>query len=895
MMPPLPLTLVHPNRETAAVSAGWLASGDPLEWLREVAHARAQGCHLAIYPVAASLADPRAIGVFLLPRGGEVPAFRARVMPLVEILPGIHGPQDAGVSAGLLPNEISFIFPYPLHFFHPSVGVVGFDPKDELSPAKLLRAGESPARQWNRAVPAPEAPPALTGIRVIVPDAVENLLEDVGREIGDKSGKLPDEKKSIVGKLGTLGAGLLGGGVLGVDWIWGKLTGGSTGPEGKGSITRWAEENWEKLTEGRQSEIERLMKLMEDDPDLGLRYALPLTGTSSSRGPTPTPGWKLGERSMTFKMGGGNQAVDAWDIGNKERLALERQYREAAQREIALGRHERAAYILGNLLGDWNGAAKALIAAGRHHDAVALYRNKLNNPHAAARCLEDAGLLSQAADLYIETKQHEKAGDLHAQLGNDAEARRLWGLAIEQQKDLFEKARIAQDKLADMPVALGFLESLWMSGNHPGRALGRMFAILKEEEGQAIGLLERIFEESPASMSLLDRLITALNEMDRRAEQPAFRQAVEARAYRHIGQALVSNVANATALARLLPRLDSQDSLLDRDARRYAAPKARLVAPKTPRAKGEIRRPVVIPIRGEGRWQSVTWLKKGPSVAGHRNGALMAALLRTPECLTASIPAPQSPSGNAAVRHLGVVSPRGNSRLFHFPGTGRLHYRALDRARTPADDAIGDLQDILSIGRHEEGEEFMLLVHTVTGTLSVHVYSEAAVLRRTVPIDFAPPPEMKLDWYCAGHGGSFCFTAEGFFAWRHPGGEFDTIALDDYAGGLHLSSDPVSPRVLLPRRHEVLLIEPGKPGKPLETINLFSEPAGPMPVACFTRDGHVVVTGEDGGAVYAPGNYVDPIHRLVIPSDVGHPIDACPCGDDGFVFLTSTGNLLVFS
>jgi hypothetical protein len=107
-----PLTLIRATHPAPVVSAGWLASTDPLEWLREIAHCRRQGCEVAVFPVATSLSDPRPAGIFLLP-AGAVPTFRPRVQRLAEISPGVHAPLDAVLSAGLSEQERDYFFRIP--------------------------------------------------------------------------------------------------------------------------------------------------------------------------------------------------------------------------------------------------------------------------------------------------------------------------------------------------------------------------------------------------------------------------------------------------------------------------------------------------------------------------------------------------------------------------------------------------------------------------------------------------------------------------------------------------------------------------------------------------------------------------------------------------------------
>jgi len=895
----LPLTLLPAKSAMPEVSAGWLASGDPVEWLAETARCRRQGCEVALYPVAASVADSRAVGVLIVLRRG-MPQFRARVVPLGELMPGVHAPLDAVMSAGLLPNERDFLFPYSVHFFHPSLGLIGFEAKDELSPAKLLEMPRRRESSWNLALPVTRFSPTLLSIHVVEPEDPGTMLEEAAKRIGDQSGQPIHGKGGIVDKAAMLGMGLAGGTLLGAAWLIGGLAKAfkSNAVDGPGNIPlerlrEWAQKNWKHLAENRNREIDRLMKLMEENPDEGLRYALPLTGSGQSRG-RAAPSWTLGRRSTLFSQGHGGGAIDEWDLGNNARLKLERQYREAAKREIALGNHDRAAYIYGNLLADWNSAAKVLAEAGRHRDAVSIYIHKLNNRNAAAKCLEDAGLLLQAAVMFAECRQFEKAGDLHARLGNDAQAGELWQAAAAALSDPMEKARVFSEKLEDHAAALEVLDACWKSGNRPDTALVAMFAILRKDDAvrEGVELLGKMFEHVLPSFSLSARLYLGHAEAAK-WEDPALSLELEKEAYHRIGKVLSEGGGDSSGVLAFLPKLDPDDLLLARDAKRFSLKRNPPKIPTTGSPRGSLKPIQIVPISSQIRWDSVAEMPKGVSIAGYGQDMLGVAQFRGNSCHSSALRTPDDP-GKCEVRHLALTSIRGCSRVFHFNAHRRLHFRSLDRVRGPNDDAIGDLRDVLAIGPYGNEGDFAILQYNPTSSLSVSIYSEAAVLRRTFPIDLAPRGVASLDWRIAGGRELLCFAAAGFFAWRDAGGRFSTMSLgEDAPKSLHLS--PVAKEALISVSWQVLLIGPPKPGKAPETVNLYSDPtADSPPVSCYLPDGSVVIAYRGGGVIYTAANRLEESATLSFPTDSGDPIDICPRGASGFAILTDTGKLVVF-
>jgi tetratricopeptide (TPR) repeat protein len=898
----LPLALIRINRPIPPVAAGWLSTADPVEWLKEIAHCRAQGCAVSIFPVAASTAEPRAVGIILVPCQ-KVPRFRSRVVPLGEIQKGVFAPLDAGLAVGLLPNERDFFFSYTINFFHPTIGVVGFEWKDELAPSRLLSTSPQRGQRWNLSVPVDRFAPEFREMLIDNPASPDEMLESAAQEIGDQSGKPSNLTEGISKAAAMLGMGLVGGVFVGASYLFGALgknrnpTNKKGADQGNGSLKRlneWAEKNWQKLMDSRSREIDRLIKLMEKDPDAGLRYALPLAGIEQSRG-VASRSWKLGQRGTRFSHGHGGGAIDGWDLANEARLNLEKQYREAAKREIALGRFDRAAYIYGNLLGDWQSAARTLAECGRHQDAVSVYLHKLNNPAAAARSLEDAGLLHQAAGIYAECKQFEKAGDLHSQLGNDIKARELWSAEIQAQRDPLEQARILTHKLRDTDTALTILDTAWRSGNRPQQALSAMFSIHRDRETfeDGLRLLGRMFEQEVGSLPLIEKLHLGHAECAH-FDTPAFSSAFEDEAYQRIGRALSANESNSASLLGFLPKLDGADLLLSRDAKRYSIKKAPPKIPTTGPPQGVIRPKQVIPLPPNMRWDSLAALPDGLSIAGFGDEMLCAAQVRDGSCHSSALRTPHIP-GKSEVRHVAVNSARGTSRLFHLSDLKRIHYQPIQRAKTAADDAISDLRNILATCPHGSDGDFALLQYTHTSSLSVSIFSEAAILRRTFPIDLASPEIAGLNWRMAGRGGHLCFSAEGFVAWRTPSGEFITMNLGESPASLNISPVESLSEILISLSTDVLLVQVSKTGKTMETVNLFSDPSlSKGPVSCYLPDGSVVIAQKGSGVVYPRGNWLKPCSTFSIPTNSGDPVDICSLGTDGFSILTSTGKLVIF-
>jgi hypothetical protein len=235
------------------------------------------------------------------------------------------------------------------------------------------------------------------------------------------------------------------------------------------------------LQSRRSRELDRLLSLLQRDPDAGLRFAIPLRD-ASSRGMAP-PSDRLGSHDVDFRwkvVFGGNRPADAWDVPADVQRKLREQYIAAANREARLGRHRRAAYIYCHLLGEFSLGAAALVEGRQFHEAALLYREKLNNVRAAADCLANGGLLSDAIPLYVELGLYETAGDLHARLEQHDEARICYRGAIQrliQSGDILNASRLLETRLNEPDEALGVLAGTWPRQDASGAYLREWFAM----------------------------------------------------------------------------------------------------------------------------------------------------------------------------------------------------------------------------------------------------------------------------------------------------------------------------------------------------------------------------------------------------------------------------------
>jgi tetratricopeptide (TPR) repeat protein len=197
-----------------------------------------------------------------------------------------------------------------------------------------------------------------------------------------------------------------------------------------------------------------------------LKYALPLTG-GQGIGNAP-PASNLAKRDTDFTLGNLQRGSSGapWVIDWQKHYDLSRQYREAANRELRLGRFRRAAYICAELLKDFREAANVLRPGKHFREASVLYLKHLGDPLEGARSLRDGGFLLEAIAIYENRNQYETVAELYAQLGNEPENERFYRLAVSRcvaHGHTIKAAILLERHLLSPDEAIVLLQKTWPS------------------------------------------------------------------------------------------------------------------------------------------------------------------------------------------------------------------------------------------------------------------------------------------------------------------------------------------------------------------------------------------------------------------------------------------------
>jgi hypothetical protein len=605
-----PLRLRHgksPLRQPAA----WLVPGaDPYRWLEEVLRWGVPHTALVLRVVPQALDDLRPRGVLVTAGAGAEPKVSRCCLAYGRLAGRLFLPVEAGLNPDVSEAELAALFGPGEYMLHPSAGLVGFEKSDLLRVADLLRGPAATGRSWDRAVPGVTFARRLTSLAPEEVPTVETLLQQGRDDIGSSAGKLeelpPTPEEMAEKQRGPARRAL----ARLAQWL-----------TGKGSAA-----DREALEERRRRELQRLMQLLEKDPDQGLRFALPMAG-KAHRGLAP-PSDRLGRRDVSFNLNrlGGGEPADFWDVQEQQRNRLIARYRELADREVRLGRHRRAAYIYAELLGDFVAAATALSAGGHWREAAILYRDKLQRPWDAARCLERGGLWAEAVALYEEFQAFEKAGDLYARLEQPEDAAAMYTRAVVRHRafgDFVAAARLLDEKLKDADAALAELAAGWPASAQAGdclRGVSRLLGRLGRHDEVKARLEALVRESVPAGKET--RLVDIMAETATKYPDRGV-QAVAADGTRVLAARLLpaANHADTRQLLDAVARLEPHDRLLGRDCQRYVQERPVSPRPVPPRHSG--RSPALVgrvQLPGDVTWQAVTWSRDTIYAAGHSQG-----------------------------------------------------------------------------------------------------------------------------------------------------------------------------------------------------------------------------------------------------------------------------------
>ena len=592
----LDLSIRSQTRTVLPIHAQFVIGESSQEWVDEIVRWNVDDFELRLIIVPRSRRDLKPIGALVFYSDGSPLEIPGRCLSNKTVGYGLVGTQvylpiDATIKPAISQQEIpQHLTPDRTYVWHPTAGLVAADASELLSvndlfsmPEQIPQAwdeaqcGTAWARQLTSVALLPEASPTATG-------ALEGGKGDIGSmsneiksidPVEDPDGQTGEPSSSSFDK--AMNAGVSGFAKF-IQGVTGMVSRVGTNNNWVNKLEVWAanklEGMSEKLEQQRFKELFRLQKLLEQDPEKGLQYALPLNSKGLSRG-TAAPSSQLRQNQTNFSLSGlqSGGPTDYWNVPDDLRTKLNRQYRELAEREINLGRYRRAAYIYGELLADLNAAARTLEAGKHYREAAVLYRTKLSRDVDAARCLEKGGLWSELIALREELKQYEMAGDVYIQLGLEEQANAAFVRAVSQQvkqQNYIDAARIEEHKLKNLEGTLAILEKGWSASDQGNLCLQATFRLLGDagRHDDSKAWVERVEEEFPVAKPQLDVLKTVAGLANEYPDQ-ATREVARESTFRIVSTELIDKPNFGRHFLNSIAALHPEDKLLLRDCSKF--------------------------------------------------------------------------------------------------------------------------------------------------------------------------------------------------------------------------------------------------------------------------------------------------------------------------------------
>jgi len=604
----LPLQLRHCATFDGDPDAWFLPGDSTARWLEELSRCGLADSETRLFVVPRSVPDRAPAGLLVMPARADAVARPPAGLPLRRIADRLFVPLEAVLHPSVTDAEVRALCPLPVSFFHPALGLSGFEAESGVRIWDLIEPPEERADHWNCAQPGTPALPKLQAVILSQPPSMEDMFGNASDEIGSEPPRdlpaAPDEPRE--GALANSQQVLK-------RWFAKAVAGAMRQIPHTGVHRTWVNdlEDWaarqlrgvnDQLERIRNKELHRLLHLFDKDPESALRHAIPMNAFAH-RGIAP-PSAHLGPRSLNLdwtRLGGG--AADFWDVPPDLQDRLRARYREMANREMQLGRHRRAAYIYAGLLGDLVSAANALKQGKHFREAALLYDEQLKNPLEAARCLAEGGLLAEAIERYEKLGRWLDAADLQERLGlraaAEANIRRVVNERVAHD-DILGAAKLVEERLRADDEALEMLLQAWPSSRQAAGCVNAAYQILARLGRHSLAL-ERLtqFARDPLPHPLVLPLLTALGGVAKKYPHETVRHKAgdfsRVLIARQLSQSSLS-LDESGRLMECLVHLAPQDRLLARDANRHLAGRREreLRAPRVSPPTASGNRPVVV-------------------------------------------------------------------------------------------------------------------------------------------------------------------------------------------------------------------------------------------------------------------------------------------------------------
>lgn len=547
-------------------------------WLQAISSLRIALQELQCFVVPVSIKVNEPAGMFIIMPGNKEFADQFVLGPYAKVGEKLFIPHNSSLYPVIDINELNELLLWDYQFYHPSIGLIGFEKKDRIDFVSLICEINLASTDWSFANIGLPQRPALTQILVQQP-GMQEILESFKKEIDEKPlSEIPKEGgTNFFEKAFDEFKWLLFKGIFGIASLSEKILNFGNNQDSKHPISgkagviqelkQWLIQNISNIEKKRSDELNRLLRMFDENTDKALQYAIPLDSPYLKRG-SGLKSHSLVRRSLNFNLRnlGGGYAVDGWDVSNHY-YDLRAKYLKAAEKEIAQKDFRKAAYVYAHLLGDYHSAANVLEQGKFYREAAALHKDHFKNKVAAAECLERGGLFHEAIPLFEEVNRYEKVGDLYDLLSQKERAYSYYQKTLDiklANNDYLDAARIAEQKMKNSDNAKEILLTGWKGYHQTEQCLNGYFDLVQSTDSDKIS--EKVHEvyhycTPPSKRSVF---LSVLNRVNQKTGE-------KNNSYREIAYEIVSDEATKgnMLLVHNLKQFVKEDRLLGSDCSRY--------------------------------------------------------------------------------------------------------------------------------------------------------------------------------------------------------------------------------------------------------------------------------------------------------------------------------------
>lgn len=326
------------------------------------------------------------------------------------------------------------------------------------------------------------------------------------------------------------------------------------------------EKDLEDLEKRNSSEMDKLIDLLRKNPELALKYAIPIDNEGTSRGDKNgsfymSKLWSSFDLFSNARMGGGS-----FSSSDQSTFLLQLQYQQTAEEFIKAGDFEKAAFIYMKLLKNHYLAATTLEKGELYSMAATVYLKYIQNKLKAAECFEKAKMIQEAIQLYIEINSKEKVGDLYMTIGNKKEAYKYYQHIVDDylaSERFVSASLLLRNKMDDTMTAQSLLIKGWRKNRDAYNCLNNYLENIRDKKMKMIEI-EKIYMDELNQDNKTDFLNILKTE---------FKKDINESRLKDMAYELISSMANAKPEITNYLSDFNKDSVLTRDIWRFKSAK----------------------------------------------------------------------------------------------------------------------------------------------------------------------------------------------------------------------------------------------------------------------------------------------------------------------------------